>query len=681
MVRTGQNKDGKAWLLFKSDDEFASKAPDVLAESPNSVISGRDLSQIAKAAGTPVPKSAKPSVGVAAKLPQTIEPQLATLVSAPPEGDDWIHEIKFDGYRIMARIEAARVTLLSRNGKDWTDKLPSLAHTLAELQVEAALLDGELVALDENGLSDFQRLQNSLGSGDDSLVYYAFDLLHLDGRDLSSLPLTERKALLRRALSAASKPMAERVRFSEGVTGDGLQFFEKACALGLEGIVSKRAAAPYRPGRGRDWQKTKCDQRQEFVVVGHTEPGGSRSGLGALLLGLQRAGELTYAGRVGTGFSEKSLRELVQRLTPLQRKTAPVVRPPSGAAVRGVHWVRPTLVAEVAFSGFTQDGLLRHPRFQGLREDKPAAEVELERPGARRPATKRSAPPKSLLSYPITHPDKLLYPEAGITKRDLLEYYALVAPRMLPHVANRPLTLVRCPNGWQKQCFFQKHPGRGLPQGLRSVTIRESEGKAPYLVLDDVMGLLALVQLGALEIHTWGSRADDLERPDQLVFDLDPDTVTPFSEVVACALRLRDLFNDARLESFVKTTGGKGLHVCVPIAPDHEWPVIKAFCKSLVDALVGEAPDKYVATQSKSKRRGKIFIDYLRNVRGATFVAPYSTRARENAPIAMPLRWEELSPDFRPGSFTLRSAAQRLDLLDTDPFEPMAKLHQRLGKV
>jgi bifunctional non-homologous end joining protein LigD len=504
--------------------------------------------------------------------------------------------------------------------------------------------------------------------------------LHLDGRDLRGARLSERKALLKALFDSRRNELPETIRLSDHVEGQGPEFFQKACELGVEGIVSKRANAPYRSGRGRDWLKIKCTLRQEFVLVGFTEPAGSRSHFGALLVGVQKKNELVYAGRVGTGFTEASLRELHGKLARLETQTPAVANPPRGAQARGVHWVRPELVAEVAFSGFTDDGVLRHPTFQGLREDKHAKDVRLETaPAATRKATRKAKPrADSPDDYPLTNPTKLLYPKDGITKRDLLDHYALVAERMLPHVANRPLTLVRCPNGVGKPCFFQKHPGKGTPERIRSIAIREREGKAPYSVIDDAWGLFGLLQLGALEIHTWGSRADDFEHPDLLVFDIDPDPALPFSAVIDCARELRVVFESAKLESFVKTTGGKGLHVCVPIEPDLAWEQVKDFSGRVAEALAQRSPEKYVATQSKAKRKGKIYIDFLRNARGATFIAPYSTRARDGAPVAVPLDWDELGPRFEPSKFTVRTVKRRLSLHAKDPFERMATLRQKL---
>ncbi len=700
MIRTRRSADdghgnkGTGWLLFKSRDDQARNDDTLLTDEPDSALTGRNLDQIAKpeparakkTSATKLPKTLKSvaklpktpdsaaklskAVKSATKLPKTLAPELATLVDQAPEGDDWVHEIKLDGYRVIARVNRGDVTLLTRNGKDWTARMPTLRAALEQLDAEA-LLDGELVALDAKGVSNFQALQNALNAdGDAALVYYAFDLLHEGSEDLRARPLVERKSRLRALLERHAESLAGSVRFSAHVVGKGREFFENASKLGLEGTIAKRASSVYRSGRGRDWLKIKCSKRQEFTIIGFTQPGGGRSHLGALLLGTERDGKRVYAGRVGTGFSAATLDELHRKLKPLIGAKPDLPNLPRGAEVRGVTWVKPTLVAEIGFSEFTSDGLLRHPTFQGLRDDKPAREVKMET------ATHIDAAPAH--GYPITHPTKVLYPEAGITKQELLDYYGLVAERMLPHVANRPLTLVRCPNGCSKPCFFQKHPGAGGPPGLRSVSIREKEGKAPYSVLDDSLGLFGLVQLGALEIHTWGSRADDFEHPDILVFDFDPDEGVDYQSVIDGAQVVRKVFEQAKLESFVKTTGGKGLHVCVPISPDLTWDEAKDFTGRVASGMAKQAPDLYLATQSKAKRKGKIFIDYLRNGRGATFIAPYSTRARENAPVAVPLDWDELSTKLPPNHFNIRNVQKRLAQLRHDPFERLTQLKQRL---
>jgi bifunctional non-homologous end joining protein LigD len=689
LVRTRGARDGKgtdkSWLLFKSPHDSSQEATE-----SESTPAPRKSRAVTKAPTDP--------------LPETIEPELATLVDEAPAGDDWVHEIKLDGYRLFVRFERGEVTLLTRNGKDWTEKFPSLRAACEELALSNAIIDGELVALDAKGVSHFQDLQGSLKDGRDAaLVYYAFDLLH-DGKDLRDRPLLERKSRLRELLERHGDGLDGRIRFSAHVVGQGPEFFENAGKVGLEGTIAKRGSSPYRGGRGRDWLKIKTSKRQELVIVGYTSPAGSRQHLGALLLGVHEGKKLRYAGKVGTGFSDATLRDLHQRLKPLATSEPSVVNPPRGAEGRNAHWVAPELVAEVVFTEVTGDGMLRHPRFVALREDKPAREVELDtavpltpiekKPkkaaaGAKAPGSKptaksasdESAAPagKAAAPYPITNPTKVLYPEDGITKRELLDYYALVAERMLPHVRNRPLTLVRCPNGYDKQRFFQKHPGSAKIEGLRSIAIREKEGKSPYSVLDDEVGLFALVQMAALEVHTWGSRADDFERPDTLVFDLDPDVEVGYPAVIEAALTVKRVFDSAKLESFVKSTGGKGLHVCIPILPKLHWDAIRDFTGRVAQALVQASPDLYVATQSKAKRRGKTFIDYLRNGRGATFIAPYSTRARAGAPIAVPLEWDELSPKLPPSHFTVRNIEQRLAKLQRDPFERMALVQQSLN--
>jgi bifunctional non-homologous end joining protein LigD len=700
LVRTRGQKStgddsGKAWLLFKSRDAEAKEGETLLDDAPESALTGRNLQEIANDTGGKVWRSnrsqgseksqeSKPKVRrTKIEPPETMAPELATLVDEVPAGDDWVHEIKFDGYRMMAQVVRGSVKLLTRSGKDWTARMPTLQAALETLDVDSAVIDGELVALDSKGVSNFQTLQNSLSAEHDGeLVYYAFDLLHLNGKDLASSALVQRKSHLRELLEQNASQLAGRVRLSAHVVGSGPEFFENASKMGLEGTIAKRAESPYRSGRGLDWLKIKCSKRQEFTIIGYSEPQGSRSHFGALLLGVEREGELSYAGRVGTGFSEASLSELAKKLKPLHTSKPPLAKPPRGADARGVHWVKPELVAEIRFTEMTSEGLLRHPTFQGLRDDKPASEVKLETAAAleSKPARTESKPARTqpASSYVITNPSKVLYPELGITKQELLDYYALVAEHMLPHVGNRPLTLVRCPNGRHKQCFFQKHPGEGVPKGLRSVAIREKEGKSPYSVIDDAEGLFGLVQLGALEIHTWGSRADDFEHPDILVFDLDPDPKLGYGPVIDGARLIRQIFEAAKLESFVKTTGGKGLHVCVPIVADLDWDTVKDFTGRIAAAMAGASPELYVATVSKAKRTGKTFIDYLRNGRGATFIAPYSTRARENAPVAVPLEWDELSLKLPPDHFNLRNLGERLTKLSSDPWGKMTRTKQRL---
>lgn len=716
LVRTRGAKDsGQNWLLFKGSDRSAVGDGESLVETADrSVATHRTMPEIAEddrssihssksrkhrpkgsvLAPRSVSAAARPDLATASRSPRApaiLEVQKATLSRDVPEGEEWLHEIKLDGYRVLAHLEKPDVQLMTRSGKDFGSKTPALARELSELASKGTVLDGEIVVLRDDGVSDFQRLQNALGATTrGEILYCAFDLLFLEGRDLRDRPLRERKQLLKDLLSRG--PELAHVRLSDHVIGSGPKFFTSACEAGLEGIVSKRIDAPYRAGRSLEWLKIKCSARQEFVIGGFSEPSGSRSHLGAILIGVWKDRELAYSGKVGTGFTEASLAELHGQLSGLERKKSPFVNPPRGAESRGVHWVSPQLVAEIEFTEFTNDGRLRHPVFRGLRQDKPAREVvrehSLPSPPSRRATKKRSpnrATPSSAPELPalpagfsLTHSDRVLYPEQGITKQQLAEYTVLVAPYMLPHVSERPLTLVRCPGGQQKACFFQKHAQKGQPQEIRLFSNGESDGAADFMFIRDLEGLLALCQMGVLEIHTWGSHVRNLEKPDLLVFDLDPDPSVSWERVVEGARLIRSLFERLELESFVKTTGGKGLHVCVPIRPRLEWDDVKEFCRSLAESLVLHAPDRYVATVSKAKRRGKIFVDYLRNGRGATFIAPYSTRARPGAPVAVPVSWQELDR-VRSDSFTLETLPKRLAALTGDPWQRISELKQTLS--
>ncbi|HKP64297.1 MAG TPA: DNA ligase D [Polyangiales bacterium] len=701
LVRTRAAGKQRSWLLFKSKDESAESGSDsrLVDERPESALSGRTIEDVledpervwhskqgqgktgaAKSRRTSAAVSSKvkleppdPSVHAGARkgaLPDFVEPQLATLVEQAPAGDDWLSEIKLDGYRLQLRLDRGKVRALTRRGLDWSARMPALVQAVSQLPLERALLDGELVVL-RDGISDFQRLQNSLSEGRDiDCVLYAFDLLHLNGYDLRGVALRDRKQLLAACLGSKG---SGRIRVSEHVVGQGPEFFARACELGVEGSVCKRADAKYASGRNKNWLKVKCRSRQEFVIGGYSDPSGSRGHLGALLLGVMEDGELHYAGRVGTGFSARSLRELHEKLAPLERAKPAFANPPRGADARDVHWVDPTLVAEIEYAERTQEGLVRHASFRGLREDKPARQVRDERAldppsSAAKPKAKTPAapPPPVLRTVRLTHPDRVLYPEIGVTKASLALYYAQVAPRMLQQIAHRPLMLVRCPDGQGKPCFHQKHPMQGMSRAIKRIEIQESKGSVETLYVDDAEGLVQLVQFGALEIHAWGSRVDDLERADQLTFDLDPDEGLPWSRTVEAALLIKRRLDALSLPSFLKTTGGKGLHVVVPIKPSLEWGELKAVCKSFADSLVRGAPDKYLATISKARRKGKILIDYLRNGRGATAVCAYSTRAKPHATVATPIAWDELTQELRPDQFTLADVPRRLS--EDDPW-------------
>lgn len=708
LVRMGGrgNEDGKNWLLIKENDETArpmSKG-DILEERPESVVSSLDLEEIArkkdkvwrsdkkqsvpkrfqavqlKPAARKVSPQKLPGARKAA-LPLKPSPQLATLVKEAPDGPDWLHEIKFDGYRTLGKIDRGKVRLISRNGKDWTENFAAVADAAARLPVRAALLDGEVVALGPEGHSSFQALQRALKLGGQGLVYYAFDLLHLDGYDLTATPLEARKEALATLLSSTAEHNGT-VRYSDHVASKGNEFFQQACRIGVEGIVSKRRAAPYRPGRSRDWLKIKCLASQELVIGGFTDPAGSRDGLGALLLGVHDAdGKLRYAGKVGTGFDTKTLRDLRKRLEPLAQARPPFRNPPRGAN-RGVHWVRPKLVAQIDFTEWTDEGLLRHPTFRGLREDKAAKDVVRERPkesqGSSGKASTKAAQPE-VAGVRLTNPDRVLYPKQGLVKLDLVRYYESVAKWILPHVTHRPLMIYRCPQGHEQECFFQKHVNESTPEPIQGIEVEEDDGEVgKYLMIEDLPGLITLAQLAALELHTWGAPADDVERPDRMVFDLDPDEALPWDSVVEAAFLLRKKLAKIGLESWVKTTGGKGLHVVVPLDGKSGWDLLRDFTHALALQIVAEAPDRYIAEASKARRKGKIYIDYLRNARGATWIAPYSTRARSGATVSTPITWPELKKGVRPHEFTMRTIPKRLSTLSRDPWHGFLKQPQSI---
>jgi bifunctional non-homologous end joining protein LigD len=709
--RAAREEGYKNWLLIKSHDEWARPGEgDLLVEDDNvrSVTSGRTMAEIAEAVDrvwtsegevspSDVAKQAgsvqvrKPptwpfeiaSLGAAApELPEFIPPELATLADKPPAGQDWVHEIKFDGYRTQCRIENGRAVMRTRTGLDWTDRFRHLAGAAERLPVSNAILDGEIVALEPSGVPSFALLQETLKTGPtDTLVYYVFDLLFLEDQDLRGIALQQRKSMLEALVGDTEGP----IRFSDHQLGSGPPFFESACRMALEGVVSKQMSAPYKSGRTRDWLKSKCVERQEFVIGGFTKPTAKVRGIGALLLGYYDDGKLVYVGRVGTGFNEQTSRELREQLDGILADGPPFAALPAEAK-RDAIWVAPRLVCEVEYRSWTHDGRLRHASYQGLREDRPPETVTLERSrgnggGADEDAKQeRSADRAGILENArLTHPDRVLYPQQGLTKRGLAEYYVEVADWILPHVAGRPLSLVRCPSGQGKECFYQKHISKGLPEGLREVMIKESEGEEPYSVVDGVEGLLALVQMNVLEIHPWGSRAEDVERPDRLIFDLDPDPSVGWPQVIEAGLEMRERLAAMKLTSFVKTTGGKGLHVVVPITPRQEWPEVKAFCEAVATAAARDSPDRYTTNMAKAARPGKIFLDYLRNGRGATAIAAYSPRARPGAPVATPLAWDELSPSLGSDHYTVATLPRRLKALAHDPWAEMGKIRQSIA--
>jgi bifunctional non-homologous end joining protein LigD len=750
LVRMGGRaaKEGREnWLLIKERDEEAVPGSDavVVDENPLSVASGRSMETIAadrdrvwnsqrgEVAGDP-PAQRKPH-GTAEwtrpagarkrSMPETVTPQLATAVEEPPDGDEWLHELKYDGYRLIAQIADGKVRVLTRNRLDWTGKFQPLARALAELPVDSALIDGEVVALKPDGTSSFADLQDHLSRGDPSdLVYYAFDLLYRDGYDLTGAVLEDRKAALAELVRTGAGGI---VRYSDHQLGRGSDFFRHACGYELEGTIAKRRDRPYRPGRGTDWLKIKCHKSDEFIVIGFTDPSGQRHGFGALLLGYHdQGGALRYAGRCGTGYSDAVLYELHRRLVGLERRTATAPLP-KGISAKGVHWVEPYLVAEVRYSNVTTDGILRHPSFQGLREDKPPEEIVYDpqklgspvpgaspNPAPPLPAAEggtrakrrivaaasaadqkaRAKPDKvAAISAPardgsvtfegvrLTHPDRVLYPDQGITKLALAQYYAAICDWALPELRDRPLSLVRCPEGQGKECFYQKHATTAVPKVVGRVDIPEGTGAgaSTYTFVKDLAGLVAMVQMGVLEIHPWGSTIAKLETPDRITFDFDPDLGLPWERVTEAALEMREALLGIGLQSFPKTTGGKGLHVVVPVAPKLDWEAVKEFAKWVAERFVAAYPDRFTSNMAKRARSGRIFIDYLRNGRGATAVGAYSPRARPGATVATPLFWEEVEKGVEPDRFTVATVPDRLAGLKSDPWADMRKLRQSIG--
>jgi bifunctional non-homologous end joining protein LigD len=691
--KAGETREN--WLLIKGEDDAArpAEAPDILSERPGSVVTGRDVVDLAgEAPGwssktgrlrpDPAPiagargkskwpakretRDASAAVAAAslkgakpAELPSFVPPALATLAAKPPAGAAWLHEIKFDGYRLQARIEGGRVRLLTRTGLDWTDRFGrAIVEALAALPASTALIDGELVVETADGASDFSALQADLSEGrSDRFRYYAFDLLHLGGSDLTGAALVDRKAALERLFAGTGD---DALRFSAHFEHDGDLVLKHACRLSLEGVVSKRRDAAYRSGRGKTWIKSKCGHRQEFVIGGFVPSSTTTGAIGSLVLGMFEDGRFEHAGRVGTGYTAAVARDLHRRLVAIAAKKSPFAERLTAEQARGVRFARPELVAEVEFAGWTADGHLRHASFRGLREDKEAAEVVREGDGAGRETSARFA-------VKLTHPDRIYWPDAGVTKQGLADYYAAIWRKIAPFVVARPLSLLRCPGGAAEACFFQKHLWKGANKAIRSVPDPGDPGDEPLIVIDDLDGLVGLVQAGVLEIHPWGSRLADIERPDMIILDLDPGEGVAWEAVVAAAGEVRERLQAAGLAAFVKTTGGKGIHVVSPLAPKADWTAAKAFAKAIADTMAKDAPDRYVATVAKAKRRGRILVDYLRNGRGATAVAPYSTRARAGAPVSMPLAWEELGA-VAPNYFTVANAPARLASLESDPW-------------
>ncbi|HWB52104.1 MAG TPA: DNA ligase D [Stellaceae bacterium] len=727
------------WLLIKERDEAAipGSGSAVVDELTQSVDSGRAIEDIAAERDRvwhsnrdgadaapptepPAPVNLRPGKlrpvklrpgsriagGRKAPMPKAVPPQLATAVPAAPEGDDWLHEIKYDGYRLIARLADGEVRLLTRRGLDWTGKFPALAANLARLPVESAVIDGELVSLRPDGTTSFADLQDAIsGQRTDTLTFFAFDLLYRDGFDLTAAPLDARKAALAELIPPDAQGM---LRYSDHQVGHGPEFLRRAAAFGVEGIVSKQRDRGYEPGRGRCWLKIKVRNRDEFVVVGFTDPEGSRIGFGSLVLGYyDPGGTLRYAGRVGSGFGHELLLRLHARLTELEVRKAPVALP-AGERRKGLHWVRPELVAEVEYACWTTDKLIRQSTFQGLREDKPPREIVYDpaaMPTAATPAADPPAEPPlpdppppdrtppdpgpqapagrlrdgSIIFHGVrlSHPDRPLYPDTELTKQRVAQYYVDVADWALPHLAGRPLTLIRSTSGKGQRAFYQKHVGTGMPEQIKGFTVAGED--EPFPVIEDVAGLVALVQMGVVEIHPWGSTIRDVERPDRITFDLDPDEGLEWQRVVEAAVDVRDALDAIGLRSFVKTTGGKGLHVVVPLRPQLDWDAVKTFAKWVADRMHEERPAQFTANMAKRERRDRIYLDYLRNARGATAVGAYSPRERPGTTVSTPLSWQEVESGVHPTAFTVATVPARLAALAADPWAEIGALRQTVA--
>ncbi len=712
LVRMGGKAANEAkpnWLLIKEHDEHeqGADAEPITEKEPNSVLTQRDIEAIAQdedhvwqsnrpetssgnksSAAKPAhsaPFSPPDLPGRKEAMPAFIPPQLASEAPEPPVGTHWVHELKLDGYRIQAHLDkAGKVRLYTRSGLDWTHRMASVARELARLSVESAILDGEVVVLEANGQSSFAALQAAFEEGaKHPLTYFVFDLLHLNGHNLRQEPLTERKQILAQMLDSLAEH--ETVRYGQHIETEGMPIFTEACKLGAEGIVSKRADSAYMSGRSKSWVKIKCVRRQEFVIGGFTKPNNGTDGIGALLLGYYENKKLIYAGRTGTGFTQVNSRKLRKQLEAMRQTQMPFVEVPASAA-KGAVWVLPELVGEVQFSTWTADKLVRQASFKGLREDKKATEVHRETPDAKLspktvPPQKTAVPEKAptRLGFKVTHPEKVIDPQTGVTKKVLIDYYLAVAPLMLPHVTERPLSLVRCPNGAGQKCFYQKHLGPGMPPGIGGVEIPDRKGKGTetYVTVEGEQSLAGLAQMNVLEIHPWQSTNADLEHPDRMIFDLDPDEAVSWPTLCDAAQEVRDRLKQLGLQSFVKTTGGKGLHVVAPIKPTFEWEQIKALTHEFTLQMEKDNPKLYISKMTKAARTNKIFVDYLRNEREATAVAPYSSRARLGMAAALPLEWSELKGPKAP-KFLIAQFDEWKDRVRKDPWKAMLTSEQEI---
>jgi bifunctional non-homologous end joining protein LigD len=674
-LRAKEDETSENWLLIKERDEHA-KAKGRISEFSTSVRTGRTMREIEEGKDDKVARNPF----------DRADAQLAKPVSAVPPDGDWLYELKYDGYRIHAFIEGNSVRLYTRNGNDYTNRFHDVVQSLLDLAGgRAMVLDGEMTVADASGRTDFQALQNYLkNSAGRKLTYIIFDLLALDGEDIRGRPLTERKTKLEALMADAPKNL----HYSRHVLGGGKESFAAACEAGAEGIVGKKADSVYSGTRNGDWIKLKCGKRQEFVVGGYTRSDKRTSGISSLLLGVYEGGDLIYAGRAGTGLSQSERAELLEKSEGLERAQAPFRQPPEPRAHEEITWLAPELVSEIKFAEWTEENLLRQASYKGLRTDKAPGDVKRERADD----AKESLPPESeteasetsmetnagsivIGGVRVTNPDKIIFEDLRITKEDVIRYYEGVAERMLPYVGRRILSIVRCPKGISEACFFKKHPGPGS-KGIVTIPVVNSDGEAEeYFYIEDASGLLYEAQMGTLEFHVWGSRVETLERPDMMVFDLDPDEGMGLDRVRQGVRDIRDILAELSLDAYLKTSGGKGYHVVVPLKPSVSWESFHDFARRVAEVMEGKWPERYTSNVRKAKRKGRIFIDWIRNGRGATSVAPYSIRARKGARVSMPIGWDELDT-VAPDGIRMEDALQRIE--GPDPWEDFYRGDQTL---
>lgn len=698
LVRSHRKERQPAWFLIKAKDAFAGdlEADDLLgldaASPPGEPTPEKEPKAKAQAGARKSAKKAKPATSAVAGQPKeridtaSFAPALAQLRDQVPQGAAWLHEVKWDGYRLLTAVAGGKVKCWSRNGLPWNERVPGIVEAIDQLGLRSARLDGELIVLAE-GRSDFNALQKALsGERSGKLHYMLFDLIHLDGRDLHAMPLVERKAHLKSLLKRSHGPTSGLLGFSEHVVGDGDAVWAGVMRAELEGVVSKRVDSSYREGRSGDWLKIKRQDSDEFAIVGYTRGKGGRTGFGSLLLGRPSAhGGWDYAGRVGTGFSDMQLRKITRELDSKRSSGRPTVHA-SGIdpGLRNAQWVKPEAVVEVFYRGIAGNGLLRQPSLKAMREDKSVRDLLNSDKDQTRIADKREVTMKNtgddvVRGVVITHPDREIYPGSRIYKRDLAAYYDAVMDWFLPGVIHRPMSILRCPDGVGKECFFQKHLGAGLSRA-GAVVLKEQGGKKrEYICPTDAASIIELVQFGSVEFHPWGCTSADTTHADRIVLDVDPGEGVSWSRVQAAARLARKWLDKLGLQSFLRCTGGKGLHVVVPLRPAAPWEEVKSFAKAFAVTMAQSEPEEFIAVSTLSRRKGLIFVDYLRNGRGATSIASYSLRARAGAPVAMPLRWSELGRLPGPAAFDLRTAQQRLRRLRGDPWEGIDTVQQSLA--